>query len=67
MKVGDLVRFGSSELALIVDIDPLQEDNMYEMYEMYEYDKINEIVVLRSDGGMWYTNPAGWEVVSEAL
>ena len=61
MKIGDLVKFGSSELALIVDIDPLQEDSMY------EYDKINEIVVLRSDGGMWYTNPAGWEVVSEAL
>ena len=59
MQVGDLVHWGNQEVGLIVDIDPLREDSLY------EYDKINEIVVLKSDGCLWYSCPMGWEVVSE--
>ena len=58
-QVGDLVRWGNQEVGLIVDVDPLREDSLR------EYDKINEIVVLRSDGGVWYASPEGWDVVSE--
>ena len=59
MQVGDLVLWHNKEFGLIVDIDPLREDSMK------EYEKIGEIVVLRDDGGLWYTNPEGWEVVNE--
>ena len=59
MQVGDLVHWGNHEVGLIIDIDPLRENNPH------EHDKINEIVVLRSDGGLWYSCPIGWEVIDE--
>ena len=59
MQVGDLVLWDNKEFGLIVGIDPLREDSLR------EYDKINEIVVLRSDGCLWHSCPTGWEVVSE--
>ena len=59
MQVGDLVKWNDKEVALIVDVDPLRKDSMY------EHDKINEIVVLRSDGGLWHSCPIGWEVIDE--
>lgn len=62
MQVGDLVHGGNGgnqEIGLIVDIDPLREDSLY------EYDKINEIVVLKADGSLWYSCPTGWVVISE--
>ncbi len=61
MEIGDLVLWNNKELGLIVDIDPLRGEEW-----MYEYDKINEIVVLKSGGGVWYTSPAGWEVINES-
>ena len=59
MKVGDLVHWNNKDMGLIVDIDPLRANSMK------EYEKIGEIVVLRGDGGLWYTNPEGWAVISE--
>ena len=59
MQVGDLVHWNNKDIGLIIDVDPLREDSLY------EYDKINEIVVLKSDGGLWYSCPTGWEVISE--
>jgi hypothetical protein len=59
MQVGDLVHWNNKDMGLVIDIDPLKEGSLH------EYDKINEIVVLRSDGCMWHTSPIGWEVINE--
>ena len=59
MQIGDLVQWNDKDVALIVDIDPLREDSLY------EYDKINEIVVLRVGGGLWHTSTSGWEIINE--
>ena len=59
MKIGDLVRSIHGRTGLIVAIDPLRENSMK------KYDKIGELVILMSDGVLWYCCPKGWEAIDE--
>ena len=58
MKVGDLISYSDKELGLIVEINPLHRD------DLYEPDCVNEVVILRPDGQKWYIVPQSWEVIS---
>tara|TARA_R110001583_G_scaffold190155_1_gene354212 strand:- start:31 stop:231 length:201 start_codon:yes stop_codon:yes gene_type:complete len=59
MQIGDLVTWNEKEVGVIVQIDPLHRDSLYKL------GGINEIVVLRADGGLWYSKPEGWKVINE--
>ena len=76
MKVGDLVRErpkgiyfaekGERRMGVIADIDPLRRQIIENGGHFDNTSKMVEIVILLTNGLLWYAAPCAWEVVNGA-